>query len=148
MRKNRSTAIGTLAIALLAFAKPGMAGADDAITNIPATQLDWGRTEEGVAFASLVGDRFVEPYMAMVQLPAGLVSPSHVKTANMFGVVISGTMTHSAVGADPTAEILLHEGSFYKVPAGLAHVSRCVSDTDCVTFLYQDGGFDFLPVAQ
>jgi quercetin dioxygenase-like cupin family protein len=148
MRKNRHSAIGAMTVALLAFAQPGMAGADEAITSIPATQLDWARTEEGVAFASLVGDRFVEPYMAMVQLPAGLVSPPHVKTANMFGVVISGTMTHSAVGADPSSETLLHEGSFYKVPAGLAHVSRCVSETDCVTFLYQDGEFDFLPVAQ
>lgn len=148
MRKNRYSIFAAMAFASLAFAQPGAAGAEDAITNIPAAQLDWARTEEGVAFASLVGDRFVEPYMAMVQLPAGLVSPPHVKTANMFGVVISGTMTHSAVGADRSAEIHLHEGSFYKVPAGLAHISRCVSETDCVTFLYQDGGFDFLPVAQ
>lgn len=33
-----------------------------------------------------------------------------------------------------------------KLPAGLAHISKCVSDEDCITFLYQDGKFDFLPV--
>ena len=148
MRWNRQSVFGALAIALFAFAPPGAAGMDEAITSMPAAQLDWARTDEGVAFASLVGDRFVEPYMAMVRLPAGLVSPAHVKSANMFGVVISGTLTHIAVGADPSSEILLPEGSFYKVPAGLAHVSRCVSETDCITFLYQDGRFDFLPMTQ
>ena len=148
MRMNCRSMFGALTIALFAFAPPGAAGMDEAITNIPVAQLDWMRTDEGVAFASLVGDRFVEPYMAMVHLPTGLVSPAHVKTANMFGVVISGTMTHTAVGVDPSSEILLPEGSFYMVPAGLAHVSRCVSETDCITFLYQDGEFDFLPVSQ
>jgi len=148
MRKNRHCYFGAATIALFALAQPGTAGTDDAITSIPVAQLAWAGTEEGVAFASLVGDRFVEPYMAMVHLPAGLVSPPHVKTANMFGVVISGTMTHIAAGEDPSSGILLPEGSFYKVPAGLAHVSRCVSQTDCITFLYQDGEFDFLPIAQ
>jgi hypothetical protein len=52
------------------------------------------------------------------------------------------------VGADPSSEVVLPEGSFYKIPAGLAHVSKCVSQIDCITFLYQDGKFDFLPVPQ
>lgn len=118
------------------------------VTNIPTANLAWDETEEGVAFAALVGDRFVESYMAMVRLPAGLISPPHVKSANMFGVVISGTISHLAIDSDPSDEILLPEGSFYQVPAGLAHVSKCVSETDCVTFLYQDGKFDFLPTTQ
>ena len=118
------------------------------ITNLPAADFAWDQTEEGVAFAPLVGDRFVEPYMAMVRLPAGLVSPPHVKSANMFGVVVSGTISHVAIKASPSDEVLLPEGSFYKVPAGLAHVSKCVSEADCITFLYQDGRFDFLPTGQ
>lgn len=137
------------AVLLLAtLTTPSLAGSQETVTNLPVNDLAWSRTEEGVAFAPLIGDRFVESYMAMVRLPAGLVSPPHVKTANMFGVVISGTISHSAVEADPFQETLLPKGSFYKVPAGLAHVSKCVSETDCVTFLYQDGKFDFLPVAQ
>lgn len=148
MRKNRRSVFGAMTIVLLAFAQPSTADADEAITSIPVAQLDWTRTEEGVAFAALIGDRFVEPYMAMVHLPAGLVSPAHVKTANMFGVIVSGTMTHIAVDADPSSKILLPAGSFYNVPAGLAHVSSCVSETDCVAFLYQDGAFDFLPISQ
>jgi len=118
------------------------------ITSAAAGGLNWEKTEEGVGFAPLVGDRFVESYMAMVRLPAGLVSPAHVKTSNMFGVVVSGTMIHVVAGEEPSKEVLLPEGSFYKIPAGLAHVSKCVSETACVTFLYQDGKFDFLPTDQ
>lgn len=117
------------------------------ITNVPSAQLDWETTDEGAAFAPLIGKRFEEPYMAMVQLPAGLVSPPHIKTANMFGVVISGTFVHMPLESNPDDEVLLHAGSFYKIPANLPHVSKCVSKTDCVSFLYQDGKFDFLPVS-
>ncbi len=136
------------ALVLALTAIPAQAFSEEAVTNLPSNQLVWDKTDEGVAFAPLIGDRFVEPYMAMIRLPAGLVSPPHIKSANMYGVVVSGTISHLAVAADPSLEILLPEGSFYKVPAGLAHISKCVSRTDCVTFLYQDGKFDFLPISQ
>lgn len=118
----------------------------EAIFNVPSAELDWATTDEGASFAPLVGDRFEEPYMAMVQLPAGLVSPPHTKTANMFGVVVSGSFVHVPLGSDPDDEVLLPAGSFYKIPANLPHISKCVSETECVSFLYQDGKFDFLPV--
>lgn len=122
-----------------------IASAETSITNVPDTKMDWSTSKEGVGFAPLIGDRFKESYMAMVKLPAGLVSPAHIKTANMFGVVVSGTVSHIAVGANANTELLLPAGSFYKIPKNLAHVSKCVSTADCVTFLYQDGKFDFLP---
>ena len=123
-------------------------GGEAGIDNQPVSALAWETTPEGVAFAPLIGDRFAEPYMAMVRLPAGLISPAHTKTANMFGVMVSGAMAHSVAGTSPAEEIILTAGSFYKIPKDLPHVSKCVSDEDCVTFLYQDGRFDFLPVAQ
>ena len=121
---------------------------ETAIINLPAENMAWEKTPEGVAFAGLVGDRFAEPYMAMVRLPGGLVSPPHVKTANMFGVIVSGSMVHRRVGDGSSIETVLSPGSFYKIPKDLPHVSECVSEEDCVTFLYQDGKFDFLPVAK
>ncbi len=122
------------------------ATAEDKIQNMPANTLAWATTSEGVAFAPLIGDRFKESYMAMVKLPAGLVSPAHIKTSNMFGVMISGSMVHAIDGAAPRDDVILPEGSFYKIPKNVAHVSKCVSATDCITFLYQDGKFDFIPV--
>ncbi|MEM9107035.1 MAG: cupin domain-containing protein [Pseudomonadota bacterium] len=137
-----------LAAALVALATTVTFAADKPIINKPAKALDWQITQEGVAFAALSGDRFKEAYMAMVRLPAGLVSPPHTKSANMFGVVVSGTLVHHVHGETDPLETPLQAGSFYKIPAHLPHVSKCVSDTDCVTFLYQDGSFDFLPVDQ
>jgi uncharacterized RmlC-like cupin family protein len=137
-----------LVIAIASMAVPSEAAQDAAIANFPAASLRWETTKEGVGFAPLIGDRFADPYMAMVRLPAGLVSPSHVKSANMFGVVLSGTISHIAVGADASTEVLLPKGSFYKIPAGIGHVSKCLSAEDCITFVYQDGKFDFLPTTK
>jgi len=122
------------------------AHASDKIINTPLSKLDWKISKEGVGFAALHGDRFKESYMAMVKLPAGLVSPVHTKTANMYGLVVSGTIANIAIGAPPESEVELPPGSYYKIPANLPHVSSCISKTDCITFLYQDGKFDFLPV--
>ncbi len=136
------------AACVLALAAAACADVEMQIVSAAADGLKWEKTEEGVSFAALVGDRFVEPYMAMVRLPAGLVSPAHMKSFDMFGVVVSGTMVHVISGDASAKEVPLPEGSFYKIPARLAHISKCVSETVCVTFLYQDGKFDFLPSTQ
>jgi hypothetical protein len=124
---------------------PVLAYAKNEIQNMPINSLAWTTTPEGVAFAPLIGDRFKQSYMAMVKLPAGLVSPVHTKTPNMFGVIISGAMVHSAFDVNPKDVVILPVGSFYKIPKNVAHVSKCVSTDDCITFLYQDGKFDFIP---
>jgi glyoxylate utilization-related uncharacterized protein len=144
----RKSVLPVAVLVVTSLAMPAKAEQNFAISNIPTSKLNWEVTKEGVGFAPLIGDRFAEPYMAMVRLPAGLVSPSHTKSANMFGVVVSGTIIHIAIDADPSTEVLLPEGSFYKVPAGLGHVSKCVSAKDCVTFVYKDGKFDFLPTTK
>ncbi len=54
--------------------------------------------------------------------------------------------TGSSASAESSLAIPLTEGGFYKVPAGIGHVSSCISDVDCVTFLYQDGKFEFIPI--
>jgi quercetin dioxygenase-like cupin family protein len=145
----RRTLISTIAAsAVIGASMSGPAKAATKITNTPPTSLVWETSKEGVGFSALIGNRFAEPYMAMVRLPAGLVSPAHIKSANMFGVVVSGTITHIARGTEDDTEIPLSAGAFYKIPAGIAHVSKCISTEDCVTFLYQDGKFDFKPVAQ
>lgn len=41
-------------------------------------------------------------------------------------------------------EVFLHEGAFCKIPVGLVRISKCISATARITFLYQDGKFDFL----
>jgi quercetin dioxygenase-like cupin family protein len=106
----------------------------------------WETTPEGVAFASLQGDRFNEAYQALVRLPAGTVSPPHTKSANMFGIMLQGEMIHYASGQSAENARKMGAGSYYSIPKGMAHISACVSDLPCVAYLYQDGAFDFKPV--
>ena len=118
----------------------------DQITLIKEAELAWETTPEGVAFAALQGERFQESYQAMVKLPAGTVSPPHVKSANMYGVMLQGQMIHYASDENPDKAQKVGPGSFYKIPGGLAHISACISAEPCVTYLYQDAAFDFVPV--
>ena len=118
------------------------------ITLLDSNDFAWETTPEGVAFAALQGDRFAESYQALVKLPAGTVSPPHVKSANMYGVILQGEMIHYANGGNPETAQKIGPGSYYSISSGMAHVSACVSDMPCVAYLYQDGAFDFLPVQQ
>ncbi|MES0808566.1 DUF4437 domain-containing protein [Roseibium sp. SCPC15] len=111
-------------------------------------ELEWEATPEGVGFAPLKGDRFEEGYIAMVRLPAGLSSPLHVKSAAMSGVVLTGEIVHLAENIEGGSAKGLEAGAFYEIPAGIPHISKCVSADDCLTFLVQDGPFDFLPVKE
>jgi len=141
------TALATLG-ALVALSLPLTASETPGITLIPAPDMAWTITPEGVAFAALQGDRFAGPYQAMVRLPAGISSPLHVKSANMFGVMIQGEMIHIIDGADKDKALRVGPGGFYNIPKGLAHISACVSELPCIAYLFQDGAFDFVPVAQ
>jgi len=118
------------------------------ITLLDSNDFAWETTPEGVAFAALQGDRFTESYQALVRLPAGTVSPPHVKSANMYGVMLQGEMVHYANGENQETARKIRPGSFYSISSGTAHISACVSDVPCVAYLYQDGAFDFLPVQQ
>lgn len=143
--RNRMCLLFGLAVVLPILAE---AAEKSELVGIPPGELGWERTAEGVAFAPLSGDRFKEAYFAMVRLPAGLVSPIHRKSANMFGLVVEGTLVNALPERAADAGKPLGPGSYYEVPAGLAHVSKCISQTDCVTLLYQDGAFDFHQVSR
>lgn len=132
---------------MAALLAPAAASAEQ-ITLLDANDFAWKTTPEGVAFAALQGDRFAEPYQALVRLPAGTVSPPHIKSANMYGVMLQGEMIHYVSGESPETARRIGPGSFYNISSGTAHISACVSDVPCVAYLYQDGAFDFLPVQQ
>ena len=87
-------------IVLMAGITPASA---EQIRLLGTSDFEWQTTPEGVAFAALQGDRFAEAYQALVRLPGGTVSPPHVKTANMFGVMLEGEMIHYALDATPDA---------------------------------------------
>lgn len=129
------------------LATPYSASAEP-ITLLNADDFVWETTPEGVAFSALQGDRFSESYQALVKLPAGTVSPPHVKSANMYGVMLQGEMVHYANGETAENAKTIGPGAFYRISSGLAHISACISVEPCIAYLYQDGAFDFLPVQQ
>lgn len=135
-----------LSVSIIVTLLSSVPGSADQITLLGPADFAWETTPEGVAFASLQGDRFAESYQALVKLPAGTVSPPHVKSANMYGVLLQGEMIHYASNDDPQTARKIGAGAFYSVPRGMAHVSACISEVPCVAYLYQDGAFDFLPV--
>ena len=134
-----------LAAMMVLILVPTHASADQ-IKLLDTADFAWETTPEGVAFASLQGDRFAEAYQALVKLPGGTVSPPHVKSANMYGVMLQGEMIHYEADESPDAARKMGTGSYYSIPKGMAHISACVSEMPCIAYLYQDGAFDFLPV--
>jgi len=136
-----------LAAMMVLILVPTHASADQ-IKLLDTADFAWETTPEGVAFASLQGDRFAEAYQALVKLPGGTVSPPHVKSANMYGVMLQGEMIHYEADESPDAARKMGTGSYYSIPKGMAHISACVSEMPCIAYLYQDGAFDFLPVQQ
>ena len=134
------------AVAITIAAYP--AGAVDEtlmIVNQPPDLIAWEKSPEGASFATLWGDLTADKHGAMVKLPGGVSSPMHIHSEDIHGVVISGTFSHIAKGADPSTEIDLPPGSYYLLPANLPHISKCISEVECVTFIYQDAKFDFVP---
>ena len=136
-RMNRKNPLGLGLVCLFALlGSTPQAGEGGDIQRVPAADLAFDTTQEGVGFAALEGDRFSEPYMAMVRLPAGLASPVHKKSANMFGVIVEGEMVHFVKDDNSGKAIRLGPGSYYKIPKDVPHISQCVSSVECVTFLY------------
>jgi len=132
-----------IALGTSAFAAP-----DHDIKTLSPSDLPCIETPEGVAFADLNGDRFSGPYQTMVKLLAGLISTPHIKTANMFGVMLTGELRHRRQDQKPTDVAPIGPGGFYHIPADIPHQSACVSEVPCVADLYRDGAFDFYVVAQ
>ena len=76
------------------------------------------------------------------------VSPPHIHSHSYHGVVLAGEMVNpfleESIGNAPR----LAPGDYWFVPAGVKHVTACVSATPCLFYFHSEGNFDFLPVEQ
>jgi hypothetical protein len=75
-------------------------------------------------------------------MPANYVSPLHNHTADYFAVVIEGVVVNTQPG---NADVPLRVGSYYFQKGRENHVTKCISDTDCLLFIYQPDKFDYVP---
>ncbi len=97
-----------------------------------------------VAFGTVTGDREKGAHGTFVRIPAGKATPLHTHGDAYHAVVIDGIFENPIPG-DSNSKKRLTKGSYYYVPAGAKHVSKCASDspTDCLTFFYQTTAFSF-----
>ena len=109
---------------------------------LPADQVQYkdigqGGPKMGVAW----GDPSKGPYGAFLRLPKGYVSPVHLHTGDYSGVVVEGTVTNAEIGEQ---EIPLGPGSYFFQKGNADHVTKCVSNTDCLFYISQSKPVDFI----
>jgi|307.fasta_scaffold140175_2 hypothetical protein len=143
-----STKLGIVAI----VAVTGIAGVALTQENIPSSSLPAGnvnfgptgvKTEVGELKAGpAYGDLGKGRHGTFIRMPAKFVSPLHNHTADYFGIVIQGVGVNSQPG---NAEVPLPVGSYWFQKGKENHVTKCISDTDCLFFIYQGDKFDYVP---
>ncbi len=123
-------------------------GAQDTNKSVsrPAPTFQFGptgvKTEIGELKASpAYGDLSTGMHGTFIKMPARFVSTLHTHTEDYFGVVIQGIGVNTQEGKP---DVSLPVGSYWLQKGKEKHVTKCVSDTDCLFFIYQPGKFDYV----
>ena len=116
-------------------------------SNLPAGKVQFGptgvKTEVGELKAGpAYGDLSKGRHGTFIRMPAKFVSPLHSHTADYFGIVIQGVGVNTQPG---NADVPLPVGSYWFQKGKENHVTKCISDTDCLFFIYQPDKFDYVP---
>jgi beta-alanine degradation protein BauB len=114
--------------------------------SIPADQIGFGptgvRTDVGELMAGpAYGDLTNGKHGTFIRMPAGFVSPEHDHTEDYFGIVINGVGVNGLAGSN---DVPLPAGSYWFQRGEENHVTKCISDEDCLFFIYQPGAFDYV----
>ena len=121
---------------------------DGASKSVPADQIGFIgtgiKTDKGELLA---GPAYRNPFEGrhgtFVKMPAGFVSPVHTHTEDYFAVVIKGVGANGPVDA---TDVPLPVGSYWFQRGEEAHVTKCLSQEDCLFFIVQPGKFDYVTV--
>jgi hypothetical protein len=114
--------------------------------SVPASEIkfiqtgiatDKGELRAGPAYGDLQHGR----HGSFVRMPAGFKSPVHTHTEDYFAVVVEGVGSNHPVDAEATP---LPVGSYWFQRGEEAHVTECLSETDCLFFIVQPGKFDYV----
>jgi hypothetical protein len=142
-----SALLGT-ALAFVTAAAHADSPRPDTSRNVPVTALQFGATGvtdatgKALLAAPAYGDLSKGPHGTFIRMPAGFASHVHRHHADYWGVVISGVAINAAPQAADRATPL-PAGSYWFQKGDEAHVTRCISATECVFFIGQQGAFDY-----
>jgi hypothetical protein len=114
--------------------------------SIPASEISFiktgVKTEKGELHAGpAYGDLQNGRHGTFVRMPAGFKSPIHTHTEDYFAVVVEGVGSNHPVDAEAEP---LPQGSYWFQRGEEAHVTECLSETDCLFFIVQPGKFDYV----
>ena len=144
MKRTRFSLIVTSALALFG---PATGAENQSSASVPTTQLKYGSTgvtdnvHGEVKAASAYGDSSRGAHGTFLKMPGGFASPVHTHTSDEWGVIIAGVFANGKPGSQ---DILLPAGSYFFQKAGETHISKCVSENECIIFLSQGGKYDFI----
>ncbi len=116
--------------------------------SVPTMQLKYGSTgvtdniHGEVKAAAAYGDSSRSAHGTFLRLPGSFASPVHSHTSDEWGVIVAGVAANGKPGSQ---DILLPVGSYFFQKAGEAHITKCVSENECIIFLSQPGKYDFIP---
>jgi beta-alanine degradation protein BauB len=139
---------GSAAFLAAAFAGTAVAqeSPDRNSVSIPADKIRFSPTGVKTNIGELMagpayGDFTKGAHATFIRMPAHFVSPIHSHTEDYFGIVVSGIGVNKQLGKE---DISLPSGSYWFQRGGENHVTKCVSDTDCLFLIYQPGKFDYV----
>ncbi|MBL1276276.1 MAG: DUF4437 domain-containing protein [Ectothiorhodospiraceae bacterium] len=114
--------------------------------NMPVTDLKYFDT--GIGKHSGVGTLHAAPgfgdlsngaHGTFVKMPAGFESKIHTHTGEYYAVVISGVGVNLIPGGE---EVPLPVGSYWSQKGGERHITKCISQNECIFFINQTVKFD------
>jgi hypothetical protein len=147
MKRAYSSLAAASVFALLAAAASAQQQNQTSVS-VPTTQLKYGSTgvtdnvHGEVKAAAGYGDSSRGAHGTFLKLPGNFASPVHSHTSDEWGVVVAGV---AANGKPGNQDVLLPAGSYFFQKAGEAHITKCVSENECIIFLSQPGKYDFIP---
>jgi Domain of unknown function (DUF4437) len=103
-------------------------------SNIPFSELSFQPlgAVEGPDRAIAFGDPETGVHGFYLKLPVGFDSGLHYHTANYGAVVLEGTLENDYEGQDQP--ITLAQGGFFATDSEVNHVTRCLSNTECIIY--------------
>ena len=153
MKALHITAAGLLLAACTSAAVAAVWHEPSPLISLPADKLTWKAvpgTQDKVTYANVQGDILGNGYYeAFVRFRGGVDNGYHTHTESLPTVVLSGVFYARIKDAQgKLVETAYPAGSYYQIPAGLAHESGCKSKEPCLLYQFQRDHFDLNPMAK
>ncbi len=142
--KARRVAVAGLCVAVGGLVVAPLGAQPEGTWVKPLEGITWQEIVPGVDFGAVYGDFSKEAHGKLARFAPGVASPPHVHTHAYWAVVIQGTVTNPFEGEEDPPE--MGPGDSWHVPAGVEHVTACVSEEPCLLYAHMDDLWDITVV--